>query len=55
MSKCKKCRGTGRLFDHYDGLVTLGIDYLFQMVIPKIGKKICVKCGGTGKKIRVVR
>lgn len=46
---CKHCKGTGRVFDHEDGIISFGIDYLFQMWNPKIGKKNCPRCNGTGE------
>lgn len=45
--ECPKCKGTGRTFDHWDGITSLGIDYIFQCVASE-GKKICSKCNGKG-------
>ena len=44
---CKNCKGTGRTFDHTDGIVTLGVGYFFQLVAGK--DKKCWKCNGKGK------
>lgn len=51
MSKCicQYCKGTGKVFDHEDGIFSLGIAYIFQALDPKKLKKDCPVCNGSGK------
>ncbi len=44
---CDKCKGTGKLFNHVDGILSLGLDYAFQTASGL--KKKCWKCNGKGK------
>lgn len=38
---CPECKGKGKVFDHEEGIFTLGIGYLF-------GKVRCKRCKGSG-------
>lgn len=38
---CPNCKGKGKVYDHTEGIASLGIGYLF-------GKKLCKRCSGSG-------
>lgn len=43
--RCPRCNGKGKVYNHFNGLGTFGIDYLFQAAL---GKQICPRCKGEG-------
>ena len=45
--KCPKCKGSGRVYDHLAGILSLGAVYLFQAVDDEL-KEMCPRCNGRG-------
>ena len=45
--KCPKCKGSGRVYDHLAGILSLGAVYLFQAVDDELKEKY-PRCNGRG-------